>query len=341
MPWEAESCVESCVICLEPISEKSVASPCHHAYDFLCLLSWLEVRQSCPLCNTTIEYVDVVDVTSGELNRVSLYPHERLLKLIRGLQHKIEPPRPLPSSTTFRAQGYLSLRGHDRSLHLPRRRPRTPEPIAPDLAILRRRFIYKHQLRSNHIGSNRISRFQNFTPLQFLRDPELQSRARNFIRRELNVFEWIQAENNTEFLLEYVVGILKSVDLKSASGAAEDMLTDFLGRRNARIFLHELHAFLRSPFTNLSNFDSFAQYARPIPIRFSDGEDLVVNNSDRETEEEDYNEITQESGTGSSSVSRAERVATPGRWRSPYSREQDMGRRARSYDSYRPSYRSS
>lgn len=63
--------VESCVICLEPISEKSVTSPCHHAYDYLCLLSWLEVRQSCPLCNTTIEYVDVVNVTSGKLDRVS------------------------------------------------------------------------------------------------------------------------------------------------------------------------------------------------------------------------------------------------------------------------------
>lgn len=140
-------------------------------------------------------------------------------------------------------------------------------------------------------------------------------------------------------MLEYVVGILKSVDLKSASGAAEDMLTDFLGRRNTRIFLHELHAFLRSPFTNLSHFDSFAQYARPIPIRFSDGEDLVVNNSGRETEEEDYDGITQESVTGSSSVSRAERVATSGRWRKdPYSREQDVDRRARSYDSYRPVY---
>lgn len=153
------------------------------------------------------------------------------------------------------------------------------------------------------------------------------------------MFEWIQAENNTEFLLEYVIGILKTIDLKSASGAAEDMLTDFLGRRNARVFLHELHAFLRSPFTNLSHFDSFAQYARPIPTRFSNGEDLVVNNTGNEVEEGDYDGITRGSETGPSLVSGVGRTATPGRWRKdPYSRERGVGGRARPYDSYRPLY---
>lgn len=65
---------ENCVICLEPISEKSVASPCRHAYDYLCLLNWLEVRPSCPLCNTAVQHVDVVDTATGKLNRVSWTP---------------------------------------------------------------------------------------------------------------------------------------------------------------------------------------------------------------------------------------------------------------------------
>lgn len=120
------------------------------------------------------------------------------------------------------------------------------------------------------------------------------------------------------------------------------MLTDFLGRQNARIFLHELHAFLRSPFTNLSHFDSFAQYAIPIPTRFPDRGDLEVKNGGDEVEEEDGNEAsqdTQASEAGSSSLGRTGRTAAPGRWRKdPYSRERDMGNRARSYDSYRPSY---
>ena len=40
-----------CVICLDAIAEPAFAVPCNHAnFDFLCLLSWLEQRPSCPLC---------------------------------------------------------------------------------------------------------------------------------------------------------------------------------------------------------------------------------------------------------------------------------------------------
>lgn len=43
--------VDACVICLEPVSERAVAAPCNHDnFDFLCIVSWLQERQSCPLC---------------------------------------------------------------------------------------------------------------------------------------------------------------------------------------------------------------------------------------------------------------------------------------------------
>ncbi len=42
---------DPCVICLDSISERAVASPCrHHSFDFLCLISWLEECSKCPLC---------------------------------------------------------------------------------------------------------------------------------------------------------------------------------------------------------------------------------------------------------------------------------------------------
>ena len=41
-----------CVICLDTITEPSVAVPCKHTnFDFLCLVSWLQRRRSCPLCS--------------------------------------------------------------------------------------------------------------------------------------------------------------------------------------------------------------------------------------------------------------------------------------------------
>lgn len=41
-----------CVICLEQIEEEvGLALPCKHAsFDFICLVSWLGERSSCPLC---------------------------------------------------------------------------------------------------------------------------------------------------------------------------------------------------------------------------------------------------------------------------------------------------
>lgn len=41
----------SCVICLENVSERAISIPCKHDnFDFLCLISWLQERNTCPLC---------------------------------------------------------------------------------------------------------------------------------------------------------------------------------------------------------------------------------------------------------------------------------------------------
>lgn len=48
---EEEGAANPCVICLDAIAEPGIAIPCGHAdFDFLCFLSWLEQRPSCPLC---------------------------------------------------------------------------------------------------------------------------------------------------------------------------------------------------------------------------------------------------------------------------------------------------
>ena len=145
----------------------------------------------------------------------------------------------------------------------------------PAHAVLdRRRHIYRDQLYSLHVGSNRLSRFRNLTPELFRSDEELISRARKWIRRELQVFEFLHDEprgregdkcglsraNNAEFLLEYIIAILKTVDIKGSGGQAEDMLQEFLGGENSRLFLHELRAWLRSPYTSLEDWDHAVQY---------------------------------------------------------------------------------
>lgn len=159
--------------------------------------------------------------------------------------------------------------------------PRTQAPVRADAALVRRRYIYRHRLYSLHVGTNRLSRFRELTPQLLARDEELISRARKWIRRELQVFEFLSSDgregegvtmrgNNAEFLLEYIIAILKTVDIKGSGGQAEDMLQEFLGRDHTKLFLHELKAWLRSPYASLQDWDRHVQYDETTAIAAKD-----------------------------------------------------------------------
>jgi hypothetical protein len=178
---------------------------------------------------------------------------------------------------SFGSRRYNNLSNPHRSQSRPR------HPPSPDAALNRRRQIYEFSLYSLHVGSNRLSQFRELTPTLFISSPSLVSRARMWIRRELRVFEYLHTRstepnqpnriNNAEFLLEYIVAILKTVDIKGSGGQAEDMLQDFLGRENAKLFLHELSSWLRSPYTKLEDWDRMVQYNETSGReRFSAGE---------------------------------------------------------------------
>lgn len=123
-----------------------------------------------------------------------------------------------------------------------------------------------------HVGSNPYSGYRDVTPRLVAGHAELQSKARTWIRRELRVFTFLHTDpagstsdaattsSNAEFLLSYVVSILKAVDIRASNGHAENLLTEILGRETARLFLHELLAWLRSPYTRLKDWDEAVQY---------------------------------------------------------------------------------
>ena len=104
----------------------------------------------------------------------------------------------------------------------------------------------------------------------------MQRKARNWIRRELQALQ--TSENgeggvrhgshgsfNPEFLLEYTVAILRNVDLRDNSGKAPDLLRDYLGPDTARLFVHELESWMRSPYTRLDDWDQIVQYKKALP----------------------------------------------------------------------------
>jgi hypothetical protein len=122
------------------------------------------------------------------------------------------------------------------------------------------------------MGSNRFSGYRDVTPQIITNSPELQSKARTWIRRELRVFTFLHTDSagstsdaattssNAEFLLSYIVSILKMVDVKGSNGHAENLVAEFLGRDNSRLFLHELNTWLRSPYSKVEEWDQNVQY---------------------------------------------------------------------------------
>ncbi|CAG8374071.1 unnamed protein product [Penicillium salamii] len=259
-----ETVANPCVICLDTIIEPCVAQPCQHAnFDFICLLSWLEQQQKCPLCKTELTAV----------------------------QYELKAPQgpklyelPTPSSAPVAPPTARPPRGPRNGPRGGRRPPCPPRP-PPDDPLERRRNVYRNQTYSMRVGSNRLSQYRELAPERFNRDEELVSRARKWIRRELRVFAFLNPEseeeertpqqvsrpgterlenrraNNAEFLLEYVIAILRTVDLKGSAGQAEELLREFIGRENACLFLHELQAWLRSPYQSLDDWDRHVQYA--------------------------------------------------------------------------------
>ena len=244
---KASDPVETCTICLEAISERAVAVPCNHlTFDFICLVSWLQERSTCPLCNGTVTAVQY-DFRDPEDYKTYHVPES---------ETKTRTESDFERSRRRRGQDSIRRRTE---------RPHLNQTAQEDPALEQRRRVYREKLYSLHIGANRLSQYRDFTPHDFTNSEELQRRARMFVRRELQVFSFLNTAaaprgGNREFLLEYIVAILKTNELKGASGHAEDLLTDYLGRGNATLLLHELEAWLRSPYTTLADWDSHVQY---------------------------------------------------------------------------------
>lgn len=248
---------DHCSICLEPISERAITAPCNHAlFDYLCLLTWLlEQDANCPLCKGAIVIYDPptdFDIGKTEVTAVS---HDFVSA------HDFKTFRIPPRSVASKGN-HPSVRS---ARHGHRRRTSTsPPPIDPALAF--RKYVYRHQLYSLHMGANRISHFRNFTPKDFASSPEMQSKAKKWIRRELRVFDFLRKSSDTtrtltnaEYLLEYIMAMLRNVDIKDSSGKPEHLLREFLGQ-NTPLFLHELEAWLRSPYDDMSDWDDVVQY---------------------------------------------------------------------------------
>ncbi|KAK3486227.1 hypothetical protein B0T13DRAFT_159137 [Neurospora crassa] len=273
--------------------------PCAHSnFDFICLASR---TSKLPTMQAAIYKVRYVDSTSNEsFYRVPM-PRGRAIQM-----------RTMGTGTSRGTRHYQTSFGNAVTTTAPTTRSRryTHSTPTPGEAIERRRHIYRHQLYSLHVCQTVISGYnQPQTPDQFATTPHLITRARLWIRRELQVFAFLsdpepiagpsgstsnasereltRRRNNAEFLLEYIIAILKTVDIQGSAGQAEDMLADFLGRDHARLFLHELRSWLRSPAHSIVAWDKEVKYPQASSTGEANRKRKAQNSLDLDDEGED------------------------------------------------------
>ncbi|KAK4161802.1 E3 ubiquitin-protein ligase [Cladorrhinum sp. PSN259] len=310
--------INCCVICLDAITEPCTSLPCTHTnFDFICLINWLQQRPTCPLCKASITQVRYSD------------PHKP------GSESLYSVPEPVEQTSSSSSSNPPLSTPFTRFNLPPRRRPRRISstrhhhhpPPSPDTALEFRRYVYRNNLYSLHVASNRHTHYLPSppSPAMLSSTPHLLSRARTWIRRELSVFPFLSSSSsssssststgnnaanaNREFLLEYILAIIKTVDIQSHSGQAESMLSDFLlDRSHAVLFLHELKSWLRSPARTLEVWDREVRYPDPSNNRrWGRG-----GGGDEEEEEEEEKE--EESGDEQERREREERVERGKSW---------------------------
>ncbi|KAG9251133.1 uncharacterized protein F5Z01DRAFT_664066 [Emericellopsis atlantica] len=248
---------EGCVICLrDEVVDPCTVQPCGHRLGcWECVLKGINLLGHCWLCRTKV--LSLICERTGEV-----VPSDHLGRESQNAAPDHDVPAEAIAITT----------------NLERQQ------------IEQRQAVYRHAMYSKHIGSTRRTGYRELTPQDFLRDPSLVSRARMFIRRELHVFTLQQPSRsicraaranmarrraqNAEFLLEYIIAILKTVDMMGWAGEAEKMIGEYLGRQHAKLFLHELRSWLRSPYQRLDEWDAVVQYARHAPEEVSRKEAL-------------------------------------------------------------------
>ncbi|KAM3499282.1 hypothetical protein MY10362_007454 [Beauveria mimosiformis] len=266
---DSEDC---CVICLEDVSEPCELAPCGHCnFDVGCIGSWLAVSRRCPLCKALVDRIirgprglpgrPVHEIRCpAEILAASLWPRSTSSPDSSSSRRR---RRPRYTPADFAAAGAAYAR-----LMRPAPAPTpTPTPTTTSTDIQHRREVYLQGLFSLHVDSDPILGYRDVTAALFRREPQLTTRARAFLQRELRVFDYVPAER-TAFLIDQVVTVLGNSGItgdtwdNEAAGALQTLLAADLGRSAARLLLHELRAWLRSPYASLRDWDMVVRYPR-------------------------------------------------------------------------------
>ncbi|PHH62049.1 hypothetical protein CDD81_7605 [Ophiocordyceps australis] len=267
-----------CVICFQAITQPCFLKPCgHHEFDHHCIGRWLQYEYSasecsrrslarCPICRENIIDIAASPSQVGQGKQITQTMPFGHVPSRRG-NHSSNYRR----STWFRSDYAES-----------RRRQRCTRRERASLDF--RRTVYSHSLYSLHMGSNPLSGYREISRQRFQTEMQLQNRARAFLRRDLRAFSWLTTPDTDEDsawpidsspappsgaqrprlalekLVSHIMRLLLVFEIRGSDGHLEDDLATHLGRANAKLFIHELHSFLRSPCHRIEDWDRMVRY---------------------------------------------------------------------------------
>ncbi|KAJ9480353.1 RING-type domain-containing protein [Pseudozyma hubeiensis] len=242
---------EWCLIChTHPIVDRTFLPACLHSqFCFVCILRWIDIKRTCPLCLRSIGNFVIHSVRSDD-------------DFLR--YHLPPPPLLVRSASTTTASTSR------REITTQVQRARTTrvshtDPLQANVLAFRR-FVYRNSLYAHHIGSNPRTGFSAApTPARIRHDTrhatgEIVTRISTFLRRELSLFPGV----DVEFVTKYVVSLTQVWPLPDDSMVK--LVAEVLGEEaeegRARHLLHELECWLRSGRRELSRWDAVVQYGR-------------------------------------------------------------------------------
>ncbi|CAO3700800.1 hypothetical protein G6F70_002172 [Rhizopus microsporus] len=87
MPNDTETTAD-CTICTEQFQQKELTElPCHHTYHSECILQWLELNASCPICRRSIrDRNNQPDQQREEIRQHDLYPDYENSSYLMGIE---------------------------------------------------------------------------------------------------------------------------------------------------------------------------------------------------------------------------------------------------------------
>ena len=241
--WNDDTTACWCLIChTSPICDATILPACLHSqFCFPCILRWISIKRSCPLCLSAVgDYV--IHSVRGDDDWLRYYL----------------PPR---SSGSARVSASSTVDRRTITASVQRARLSRHSPSSTRSTVAFRRLVYTHSLYAKHLGSNPHTGFRAAPSPSAIRNDALHrgpivGRVATFLRRELHVWPHV----DVEFTLRYVTALLQV----HAVGDDEmvRLVAEVLGEEEsvARHLCHELESWLRSGRTALEAWDKVVRY---------------------------------------------------------------------------------